>query len=393
MRIRFRKNILLLAFLKVLFILLIFQNIIENYITISKYFDEIFSAIVFTCGIILWLYCGKGRINKVNLIWISGLALYNILGWMSSFEAGYTNIKVAIFSFFLANKFFISMIGIALLFIYSNLFDIIVCITNIIRPTLIAVGAWQILAHIISGIYEFNILELCAKTVFLISLIIMSWRGRRDYIYIVLGCLMLLSTQKGKAYGAVFIILAVLIWVIELHKKIGCLELISGGIAVIFVAWNKVYLNYVIGVQKNFPRAVLMKYGALIANRSFPLGTGWGTFGSYYAAECYSPIYLLLGWNDRKYVSTYFKDSYWPMVFCENGWIGFVGLIIALVALFCVIQKEYDVNRKYYASAIVAFAYLMVTTLESTSFANPSVIILAVIFGIILKEQKGNQRI
>ena len=148
------------------------------------------------------------------------MALYNILGWMSSFEVGYTNIKVAIFSFFLANKFFISMIGIALIFIYSNLFDIIVCITNIIRPTLIAVGAWQILAHIISGIYEFNILELCAKTVFLISLIIMSWRGRRDYVYIVLGCLILLSTQKGKAYGAVFIILAVLIWVIELLLRI-----------------------------------------------------------------------------------------------------------------------------------------------------------------------------
>ena len=68
-------------------------------------------------------------------------------------------------------------------------------------------------------------------------------------------------------------------------------------------------------------------------------------------------------------------------------------LLLHWLLLFCVIQKEYDVNRKYYASAIVAFAYLMVTTLESTSFANPSVIILAVIFGIILKEQKGNQRI
>ena len=79
---------------------------------------------------------------------------------------------------------------------------------------------------------------------------------------------------------------------------------------------------------------------ALIANRSFPLGTGWGTFGSYYAAECYYPIYLLLGWNDRKYVSAYYKDSYWPMVFCENGWIGFVGLIIALVAFVLCYTKR-----------------------------------------------------
>lgn len=155
---------------------------------------------------------------------------------------------------------------------------------------------WQVISFVWGVIIPFDVLSLCAKTVFLLSLILIDWK-KNDYVYLICGIALLISTHKGKAWGALFLLLVVLIWVIYLKKRLNFLNVIFLICGCAFLARNKIYEYYFWGRQAEYPRAMLLEYGVKIATEHFPLGTGWGTFNSFYAALYYSPIYEKLGWK------------------------------------------------------------------------------------------------
>ena len=59
-----------------------------------------------------------------------------------------------------------------------------------------------------------------------------------------------------------------------------------------------------------------------------------------------------------------------------------------LIIIFGIICKKYNESKKKYAAGMICFGYMMVTTLESTSFAHPSLLIMAVVFALVMSENK-----
>lgn len=69
-----------------------------------------------------------------------------------------------------------------------------------------------------------------------------------------------------------------------------------GGIAAAFIGMEQVQ-NYFF-TSNYSPRLILLKDSIALAISHFPLGTGYGTFGSSMAAEHYSVLYTRLGYEN-----------------------------------------------------------------------------------------------
>ena len=84
------------------------------------------------------------------------------------------------------------------------------------------------------------------------------------------------------------------------------------------------------------PRMLLIRYGFVTANRYFPLGSGFATYGSDMAAKNYSRLYYKYGFNKVFGMSpqrgSFLSDGYIGMIFGEFGYIG--ALIYALMLIF-----------------------------------------------------------
>lgn len=93
----------------------------------------------------------------------------------------------------------------------------------------------------------------------------------------------------------------------------------------------------------NAPRALLLQYGFVTANRYFPLGSGFASYGSEMAKRYYSKLYYEYGFDkiwsmspennlSGSEVGT-LNDCYLGMIVGQYGWIGlccYVGIIYSI---------------------------------------------------------------
>ena len=197
--------------------LLIFQSVLEHYISLFGYLDEVIAICLFVAG----LFSTKRKIftkRRYRKI-VIGLLIYDLMGWGSALIFRYTSIQVSLLAWFLSNKFFFAMIGCCCLYMASGT-KMLLRIQKTARPLLMMMLFWHFLAEISPSIVDIYTLDLSAKSVFLVCLILMSWNGRNDFAYIAIAFYLLIYTGKGKAFAAIFLVIALLVWVFSIKKKI-----------------------------------------------------------------------------------------------------------------------------------------------------------------------------
>ena len=107
----------------------------------------------------------------------------------------------------------------------------------------------------------------------------------------------------------------------------------------------------------------------------WPIGTGWGAYGTDMAARYYSPLYTELGFEQAYGLSPnnyiYAHDNYWPAIMGE---FGIIGVIIELMIFFCIykiLKADYCVSRISYMYVIFAFiTHLYASAVTSVFFQN-----------------------
>lgn len=379
--------------------LLIFQYPLDKYCAIFGYVDEIFALFTFILGVFLFIARRK-KVQRPFSIILLGILIFNIMGWISSYVYGYRTLKINILSSFLSNKFFLAFIGVLCIFeVYPSIRLLLFRrnIMKVLRVTVLMVVAWHLVSLYMSVFAEFGSNEICAKLVFLVAYCFATWQGKKDYKYVLIALIGFATSDAMKGYGAIVLILLIGYWSVRKKKEFKISEIVVSGIIVIAFAWSEFNYYIVEGIKNGAPRAMMLKYGADVATARFPFGTGWGTFGSHYAAQLYSPVYIELGWENHYSVGRkcwfYLNDVFWPNIYTEAGWIGFIGFMIFLIEVFILIQKQYDINKRIYAAGILSFAYMMVTTLESTSFCHPATLIVAIMFVTAASNPKSEEEI
>ncbi len=123
-----------------------------------------------------------------------------------------------------------------------------------------------------------------------------------------------------------------------------------------------------------------------IGVNEFPFGEGFGRFGGEISARYYSPVFKKynidkvfgLSIEDPKFV----KDTFWPMVLGETGFIGLILYILLLASIFkfALVQNTgflCEKSEKLIMSVRICFVFLLISSLAKPVFSQSPHMFLA----------------
>lgn len=378
------------AIIHTLYIILVFQSLVERFVPFLKYYDEMLAIIG---GAYVLYEVANGGLKRADAFFKTFFAfsmIYFSAGTISTVLNRYQRWELSIGGAFLAVKWMFLFAGV---YLYNSRVDTSVNLDlhDLTCFSIIWLAIWVVLSKtelISNGDYGIFAWDLCAKCVFLTGMLIIYWHDSLiDYIMILALVLLSVTTQKAKGYVAAALVLGGIVWLKLIKKRIKLWILSIVAVICFTVAAPKIYYYYIVGFKRQYARAYMMQKAFEIAKDYFPIGTGWSTYGSHLTVDHYSPVYWLydmgyhweLGFTHRLFLN----DSYVACVLGETGFIGMLAIIGACACLLFMVLKSYMHCARYYIAGLIVWAYLMVTFVEESGFMQPVLMCLAVVLGMV----------
>ena len=196
-----------------------------------------------------------------------------------------------------------------------------------------------------------------------------------DIPYQIMSTILVLSTLRTKLIFLMLLFYTVKI-ILGNTQTIGFKNLFSlafSGVGLIVLFKNQ--LDSKLLTNESSMRNILMSKARLIAKEYFPLGSGFGTYGSFVSFRYYSPLYESLGMNkmygftENYYI--YGMDSYYSLLIAQFGYIGL--LFFVLMLLFIILEF---VNLRYFELKKYIFITYIIVSCFTESTLTSSVGIL-----------------
>lgn len=371
----------------------IFHGVLEDMLPYVNYFDECIALLCIPLAAYDWM---KNR-EKQKLLSAKYknaefvlILLFLLCGFAGSFLHQYQPVHVTLMSAVLSVKFFMIVLTAGYLqkyfpiqleeqencmLILSFLWFGYYVLSYVLADYLCAPTAW----------------DICAKSSLLFALLIFcnhekSWLYR---VSLILMSVMLVLSGKEKAYAGVLVFVA--LYYLVVHKKVRAKirYILYMAVPIALLAWDKIYYYYILG-NGRFAKSIMTKTSLQIAKDYFPIGTGFGTFGSTYAERYYSPVYYLYGISENAELGVaskkYLTDMFWPILFGETGVFGTICYIGLIILLFLQVQRLYYYSRKKYFLLLYLYVFMLLTTFSEAGFMQPVVMVFAFVMGILMEE-------
>lgn len=214
-------------------------------------------------------------------------------------------------------------------------------------------------------------------------------------VTIICALIVWASTMRSRAFAfiAIFLLMAVFFftsngkkWGNKIRRKIKVVYIIPVVLVAIAICWNQLVFYFTTDTQA---RSVLLRFGILTMMTYFPLGAGFGTFGSDVAATRYSPLYQKYGFNSiygmRQDEAYFLNDNYWPMIMGQFGFFGLVLILIALMKFMKMVISTTKENKYFYFSTFCAVGFLLLSSVASKSYSEFSSICVFMLIGVFVK--------
>lgn len=387
------------------FALLLLQQAILNYTggmvyTVINYFDEAYI-------ILLWFSAlvkndGKIHLDREDKRILFLSLIFVVLGLFSNFSNDYQAFGYAISDAFICTKFSLVYLGIRqyarnrreneaiILSLYKlcKIF-VLVCfvlaVVNLIVP-IFPLGEFRYFMNAITLFFPHPTYLAIASISALCAIIVKQSivQDKKDMVYVVLGLIVTCSTVRSKAIAGVLCIFFIYLYFIKFKIKN---KLVAGvsALAIGIVTGYDQLIFYFGGHSKydlNFVRERLLLDSGKIANRFFPLGSGFGTFASNIAAEHWSALY-----NEYNYVyGPFLSDSFWPIVVAQTGWIGLIVFIFIIITYLLRTVKLQTVNIYLFWAGLSILCYELICSVGESAFFNPAVCPLFILMGLIVNQ-------
>ena len=369
-------------------------------------FNEMFAIMIFLHHIKKKNHSNfEKKILALQMIFIA-------IGLTGSIINKYQPMNLVIKDMINCSKFIMTLLGVMSLYYTDNNEKVIYSLQKNVKKIIILFFALTIIDLIFCpsflvhstkkyGIYELSLIYyhpaiLAQMLILFIS--ILSFKNtniRHKNTYILLCLLMLIPTFVTKAIGFAFIYLFISNYRILLKNKLLCFIIVLiATIGLYFIASDSIKMYY--GSMENTARGKLTIGSIKIAEKYFPYGGGFGTYGSSSAVEKYSPLYEALGFKNvygLGYSTTkYATDTFWPIIIGE---FGYMGLIIYLVIIINLAKKSIQLLKEksdLFITYTSLLAYLIICSTSSTSFYNPISVVYAIVMGICLAKYNTTKK-
>lgn len=248
------------------------------------------------------------------------------------------------------------------------------------------------------GLKPFNfVYDFAGDTGFLVIafLLIMLMHSKKlskiDYMYILLGSIVILETTKIQVM--VFPIALICMGILKKFKlKLNTLSILIIGLVLLLAGYSQLH-EYFLDSTHYSPRKIMLLDSIRLANQNFPLGTGFGSFGSEMASRYYSPIYFSLGYiylyglNGNMEVSA-LNDNYLAMIIAQFGWVGAILYYSIFFVIVRISLRLENVRLKVLGlSTVITY---VIASIGSGTIKSSTGVIAFGILGIILADRKKN---
>ena len=224
---------------------------------------------------------------------------------------------------------------------------------------------------------------LAAVGILLIIILTMS-KYKGNFKYIVMLSVIVAFTFRSKALVTVTAILILYIgfYKFQLRSKIlWCALILVWGYE---MSYSQVQLYYN-NTSVDTIRSSMTTDGINLANKYFPLGTGFGTYGSTSAFQFKSKLYFQLGYFHGEETTAAMGDVFWPAVIAESGWIGTIFFSAIIIEFLLYSMKIAQKDAKAFVSIISVFIYELVTSTSETAFFSPIASSYFIILGFLIQ--------
>lgn len=209
-------------------------------------------------------------------------------------------------------------------------------------------------------------------------------------IFIYVSLIVCFFTLRGKAIASAACALLFYIYFTKLNFK----KLLPIGLASVATAvylglgqWNLYFGSSTIDAEGNV-RGMMLKDSFTLAKDNFPIGTGFGTFGSNVTVTTYSPLYYRFGY-DKYFGSSvekplFLSDSFWPIVTAQGGFIGLFAFVGVVAGLLTMVIRRLKSNKYFFTAGLSILMYEVISSLGESAFFHPTVWPMFILLGIMV---------
>jgi hypothetical protein len=395
--------------LQIIFLFLIFQQALIFNIPnpqISSLITNLDDFIVLILLIILLFKSVKGfKILKAERTLLLCFGIMLFIGLLASFIFHIQPILFALQDMFLCSRFIIAYFairaifsnGISKTFVYDN-FNTLSCVIAILFFVL------TVHDYIFTPFFKLTDFRyfalstrlffpdptyLAASCILMICILAASLEEHKsNWVFIIMLSFTTCMTFRTKAIGfiAVFLMLYFIIIKLNIKSKLFFFLVASG--TGLYLGYNQIIVYFF--TNELSPRKLMFLDSFKLANKYFPLGAGFGTFGSHISAVNYSPLYYMLGYGFLNGMSqgtaAYLNDGFWPIIIGQFGYIALAFFLIVIVSFFVIIFKVQKLNKCVFVALLSLMLYLMISSTAETAFFNPFATVYFILFGILISQ-------
>ena len=411
-RLLINKENLIKYFWVITIIISLYQDFFQNYIKLFTYVDEIAM-----CLLVFWLLIliikKKIYLDKYDKIFILSLSLFIIIGFLGIYIYKYATFFVAFKSAVTTLKgYFIYVAAKNILRLTKNkkavLRDVyLVCKVSLIVFAFIGLLNLNFNFLKVSGkrfgintvaIGFSHVTELAFFTIVCLSVVIFYYQYNKikslPIIEVICSSVLILLTGRTKA--VVFFILFITFTIIYIIAKVKSKKIKIRYFLIILPIVLIVSMPRIKSEFFDGPRGILYENAIKIADSSFPIGSGFGTYGSNMSRENYSPLYYKFNMNEIRGFSlsndTFITDTYWAMVLGENGWIGVLLILIMLISIILSFMKLKIYNDVKFAAYILIY-YSFMSSIAEPIYSSNKCFALFLLLAFYLNLMKYNRKI
>ena len=229
-------------------------------------------------------------------------------------------------------------------------------------------------------------------TYFLVMLLA-KMKEIKKYSFILLSTitvLLILSTLKSRG----FVLIGIYFLLLLMHKKntklLRTILILSAVIISCVIGYSQ-FDAYFISNQSSV-RYLFLSNSFSLANKYFPLGTGFSTYGSGAAATFYSDVYYMIGFDTRFGLSPdnklFLNDTFFPSILGQFGYFGFLIYLSILVFFVVILYKKF--KRNNFQIVIFIIFDMLFSSIQSAYIRSSSMITLLLLGMIFMK--KGDKK-
>lgn len=399
----------------VIFLFLVFYDLMEAHIPMANYWDELAACLVFCWGVYsLWRNPKMSKGERNNWIFLAVLVGIGVLG--NIVHPGLQDHPVACI------KDVIALCKFPVIFFVLERRSITEEKQRKIIADTAKISRWLVVAAVAAvvigrfadlGFYTgevrivptfrfvFSHPTFFISAYVMIAAALMAESVSKNRIFLLLDCLLLFMAQRTKGY--IFIAFLVLFTLLgeklltriftailgseKVRVKPTRILLAATAAILVFLIVGRSRLEYFVSLGLTTTRAALHVTGIRILIDFFPLGSGFGTFASHLSGRYYSNLYQMYH-IDRIYGMTkerynFISDVYWPYIYGQFGIFGFMVYLKLIIGIFFR-QYRSGISDASRIAMVTVWLYALIASTSEAYFTNGTGVQMALFLTLIL---------